>query len=280
MGRRLAIKVQYLGSQFFGWQRQANHRSVQADLETAIASRAGHGVVIHGAGRTDTGVHAAAQVAHFDTTSPIPVERWPMVLNNCLPSDLSVLEAAEVPTTWHARFSATWRRYRYLILQQDQRDVFWDPYVWHHRQGLDAKAMQAALHSLLGDQNLEAFRLAGSKRRHSWVTVQDVRCERQGSLIAIEVQASGFLYRMMRLLVGTLVFVGRGELTVPDFIRLWQERQLLGTRFRLTVPPQGLCLLGIGYAEDPFRMGNRGSPPFSLPVFPPPLHLLTNWSVS
>lgn len=91
--KRLALKLQYLGSQFFGWQRQAHHRSVQGVLEAAIASRAGHAVVIHGAGRTDTGVHAAAQVAHFETVSPIPTERWPFVLNQCLPADVSVWQA-------------------------------------------------------------------------------------------------------------------------------------------------------------------------------------------
>jgi len=278
--KRLALKLQYLGSRFFGWQRQPHHRSVQGVLEAAIASRAGHEVVLHGAGRTDTGVHAAAQVAHFETDSPIPTSRWPFVLNQCLPADVSVWQAAEVPPTWHARFSAIWRRYRYAILNQEQRDVFWDPFVWHCRFPLQVGAMAEALHSLLGEHNLEAFRLSGSPRKHSWVQVQAVDCRQQGSLITIEVQASGFLYRMMRLLVGTLAFVGRGELSVAEFIQRWRQGGLLGTRFRHSVPPQGLCLVGIGYAEDPFRDAEtggaiRGSPSSGADLPP----LLSLWSL-
>jgi tRNA pseudouridine38-40 synthase len=165
---------------------------------------------------------------------------------------VAVLAAAGVPHDWHARFSALWRRYRYLILNQADPDVFWQNFCWHYPHPLDAGSMASALESILGNNNLEAFRRAGSKRPHSWVTVQEVACRRQGNLIAIDVQASGFLYRMMRLLVGALSFVGRGTLSPGEFGRVWQANDWSQVPSRYSAPPQGLCLTAIGYPTDPF----------------------------
>ncbi len=260
--RRIALRIQYLGSAFYGWQRQATHRSVQGVLEAAIASRAGHPVTVYGAGRTDTGVHAAGQVAHFDTTSPIPPKDWSLVLNDCLPQDVVVLASAEVPPTWHARFSAQWRRYRYLILNREQPDVFWRLFSWHVRWPLQVERMAEALRSLIGEHSLEAFRRRGSTRPHSLVHVQEVLCQRWGDIVSIEVQASGFLYRMMRLLAGTLEVVGRGELSPEGFVHLWQHNDWSQMRTRYSAPPQGLCLLDVGYPTNPFEGSLVPAPPF------------------
>ncbi|MCF2972306.1 tRNA pseudouridine(38-40) synthase TruA [Synechococcus sp. Nb3U1] len=269
--RRIALRVQYLGSAFHGWQRQAAHRSVQGVLEEAIASRAGHKVILHGAGRTDAGVHAAGQMAHFDTTSTIRPSDWSRVLNACLPEDVAVLASAEVPDSWHARFSATRRRYRYLILNRERPDVFWRLFSWHVRWPLQVERMSEALNSLLGEHSLEAFRCTGSKRAHSTVQVQEVLCQRLGEMVSIEVQASGFLYRMMRLLVGSLQVVGRGELSPEGFVRLWQQNDWSQMRTRYSAPPQGLCLTDVGYAADPFGQLFAHSPPFwVLPLAAPP----------
>ncbi|NJK61429.1 MAG: tRNA pseudouridine(38-40) synthase TruA [Synechococcaceae cyanobacterium SM2_3_1] len=258
---RIALKIQYLGTHFWGWQRQPRHRSVQAVLEEAIELRALHSVRTEAAGRTDTGVHASGQVVHFETSSPIQPQRWPRVINNCIQgNDVAVLTAAEVPQDWHARFSALWRRYRYLILNQEDADVFWQSFSWHYPQPLDAVAMARALESIIGNHNLEAFRRAGSKRPHSWVTVQEVVCRRQGNVIAIDVQASGFLYRMMRLLVGALSFVGRGTLSPEEFGCVWQTNDWSRVPSRYSAPPQGLCLTGIGYASDPFLVTSQRHP--------------------
>ena len=248
-GHRIALQVQYLGTHFFGWQRQPHHRSVQADLEQAIARCSGQVTTIAGAGRTDTGVHASAQVAHFNTHSPIPVDRWAFVLNNVLPTDIVIRQAAAVSPEWHSRFSATWRSYRYAIWNAKTPDVFWRLFSWHHRPELDAERMAAALETLLGEHDLEVFRLSGSKRSHSRVNVHAVRCWRSGPLIWIDVKASGFLYRMMRLLIGALASVGMGTLTPTDFEQMWRHRHRL---VRFSVPPQGLCLTGVGYTSDPF----------------------------
>lgn len=257
--QRVALVIQYLGTHFHGWQRQPHHRSVQADIEEVLGMVVGTPVTLHGAGRTDTGVHAAAQVAHFDTTSPIPAPRWASVLNDRLPPDILIRGSAAVPQTWHARFSALWRRYRYTLFTDPRPNLFLRPFAWHYYyQPLNVERMEAALKPLLGRHHLAAFQRSGSSRPHAWVEVQAVSCQRlptelesaASPLIQIEVQASGFLYGMMRLLVGLLVQVGRGVRSPESFTQLWQAQQR--DQVKYAAPAQGLCLLRVGYPEFPF----------------------------
>jgi tRNA pseudouridine38-40 synthase len=255
--KRVALVIQYLGTRFHGWQRQPHHRSVQADLEQTIAAVAGHPVTLHGAGRTDTGVHAAAQVAHFDTASQIPAHRWASVLNARLPEDILIRGSAAVSQSWHARFSALWRRYRYTLYIDPRPNLFLQPYSWHYYHSpLDLERMCSALQPLLGRHHLSAFHRAGSSRRHSWVDVQAATCEplmtgaNKSSILQIEVQASGFLYGMMRLLVGQLVQVGAGRRSPEAFTQIWQAEQRAEVKY--AAPAKGLCLLRVGYPEFPF----------------------------
>lgn len=249
--QRIALVIQYLGQGFCGWQRQPRQRSVQGELEAAIAAIVGHPVSVQSAGRTDTGVHAAAQVAHFETTSPIPAHRWPAVLNGRLAPDLNIRAAATVPAHWHARFSASYRRYRYTIYTDSCPNLFLNSYVWHYYQApLCENRMQAALQTLVGHHHLAAFQRSGSKRQHAWVHVQEAWARRRDSLIEIEVQASGFLYGMIRLLVGLLVQVGEGSRSLESFTDIWVNQRR--DRVRHAAPPQGLCLLRIGYPDSPF----------------------------
>jgi tRNA pseudouridine38-40 synthase len=249
--QRVALVIQYLGTHFHGWQWQPNQRTVQEEIETALQNVLGKPVRIHGAGRTDTGVHAAAQVAHFDAPAMVPPHRWADILNARLPSDIVIRGSAAVSPTWHARFSALWRRYRYLLYTEARPNLFTRPVSWHYyHEPLNESLMQSALSPLVGQHHLAAFHRAGSKRPHSWVDVQVAECQRMGAFIVIEVQASGFLYGMMRLLVGLLVQVGRGIRSPDSFTELWitQRRD----QVRYAAPPQGLCLLRVGYAEFPF----------------------------
>lgn len=249
--QRVALVIQYLGTRFHGWQRQVNHPSVQQAIEDALACICGYKVTLHGAGRTDTGVHAAAQVAHFETTSPVPPERWAKVLNAYLSSDILIRASAPVPSDWHARFSATWRRYRYTIYTAATPNLFVRDYSWHYYlDRLDRDLMQAALAPMLGKQNLSALQRAGSKRPHAWLTVQEALCWNSDDFVYVEMQASGFLYGMMRLLVGLLVEVGRSRLSVREFTHIWQQQRRCDVKY--AAPPQGLCLLGVGYDRDPF----------------------------
>ena len=249
--QRVALVIQYLGTNFHGWQRQPNQRTVQEEIETAISTVLERPVTLHAAGRTDAGVHAAAQVAHFDAQGPIPAHRWASVLNSRLAKDILIRASAKVEPTWHARFSASWRRYRYTLYTDPTPNLFVRPFAWHYYHApVDESLIQTALTPLIGRHHLAAFHRAGSARPHSWVDVQAAECQRSGPLIYIEVQASGFLYGMMRLLVGLLVQVGRGERPIDNFTDIWvnERREMV----KYAAPAQGLCLLRVGYSEFPF----------------------------
>ena len=248
---RVALVIQYLGTHFHGWQRQLQQRTVQEEIEKAISVILGYHVTLHGAGRTDAGVHAAAQVAHFDATGRIPAEKWATVLNSYLPKDILIRASQGVSNSWHARFSAAYRRYRYTLYTEDRPNLFVRPFSWHYYYApLDEALIQAALKPLMGKHHLAAFHRAGSKRKHSWVEVQVAECYRTGSFLHIEIQADGFLYGMVRLLVGMLVEVGSQERSLSNFTEIWtyQHRE----KVKYAAPPQGLCLLRVGYPDFPF----------------------------
>ncbi|MDJ0734658.1 MAG: tRNA pseudouridine(38-40) synthase TruA [Nostocaceae cyanobacterium] len=249
--QRVALVIQYLGTDFHGWQRQSRDRTVQEEIEKAISRVTGEHVTLHGAGRTDSGVHAAAQVAHFDVPDIIPGDKWAKILNNYLPPDILIRASAKVEPDWHARFSAIYRRYRYTLYTEAIPNLFIRPFCWHYyHEPLDESLMEAALKPLMGKHHLAAFHRANSARSHSWVEVQAVQCDRTGAFIHIEIQANGFLYGMVRLLVGMLVQVGCGRLSLARFTDIWknERRELV----KHAAPAQGLCLLRVGYPEFPF----------------------------
>jgi len=249
---RVALVVQYVGTRFHGWQRQPRERTVQGEIEAAIQSVLGNLVTLCGAGRTDTGVHAAAQVAHFQAPTLIPAYRWASILNSRLPDDVLIRAAAQVPDDWHAQFSAQWRRYRYTIYTDPTPNLFVRPFAWHYYyEPLSESKMQAALDPLVGYHDLTAFQRAGSKRSHAWVDLQCAECRRHDQFVTVELQANGFLYGMVRLLMGILVQVGRDVLSVDEFTHLWQSRQR--DRVKYAAPAGGLCLLRVGYEYSPFH---------------------------
>lgn len=264
--QRVALVVQYVGTHFHGWQRQPRERTVQGDIEAAIASVLGTPVTLCGAGRTDTGVHAAAQVAHFAAPTLIPAYRWASILNSRLPEDIVIRASAAVPDDWHAQFSAQWRRYRYTVYTHPVPNLFVRPFSWHYYyESLSVPRMQAALAPLVGYHDLTAFQRAGSKRSHAWVDLQHAECQRHEPFITVELQANGFLYGMVRLLMGILVQVGRGILSVEEFTQLWQSQQR--ERVKYAAPASGLCLLRVGYEHFPFApdVWYDAQPQFQLP---------------
>ena len=250
--RRIALCLQYEGSSFCGWQRQPRDPSVQETLEAAIAQLDAHRPAMAvAAGRTDSGVHAAGQVVHFDAAGPIPAQRWPAALNGRLPPSIRVRAAAEVPADWHACFSAVYRRYRYTLYNARTPNLFLAPWSWHRYQWrLDDQLMDRALADLLGEHDFAAFERAGSSRSHSRTTVQEVSLVRRGDLVEVEIQASGFLYGMVRLLMGQLVAIGEGRLSLEAFQRRWRSQAR--EEVKEAAPPQGLCLLRVGYPSEVF----------------------------
>jgi tRNA pseudouridine38-40 synthase len=187
-------------------------------------------------------------VVHFEAAGPIPAPRWAAALNGRLPASIRVRAAAAVPTDWHACFSASYRRYRYTLYNGRLPNLFLASWSWHRYQvPLDEALMRRALEGMLGEHDFAAFERAGSSRSHSRTTLQEVSVLRRGDLIEVELQASGFLYGMVRLVMGQLVAVAEGRLSLEAFERRWRS----GAREEVkeAAPPQGLCLLRVGYPQ-------------------------------
>ncbi len=271
MTHRVALVFQYDGSDFKGWQNQKDSITVQGTLEEKIAELDPiRPVKAIAAGRTDSGVHASGQVVHFDCSGPIPIHKWASALNGRLPASIKVLEAVGVPSDWHACYSATYRRYRYSIFNGSYPNLFLQNICWHkYRFKLDIDLMNQALNDLLGLHDFAAFQKAGSNRSNSLTTVQDVSISRDGDIVTVEIQASGFLYGMVRLLMGQLVAVGEKRLSVEKFIHRW--RKGLRSEVKEAAPPHGLCLIRVGYEENIFSKAKSFDtfPSFSLPIFEP-----------
>ncbi|MEM6598349.1 MAG: tRNA pseudouridine(38-40) synthase TruA [Cyanobacteria bacterium P01_C01_bin.69] len=254
--QRVALVIQYKGTHFNGWQRQSalqDVRTVQGEIEDAIASVLGSRSALVGAGRTDTGVHAAAQVAHFYAPKVVPAERWAAIINNRLTCDDIVVRAASaVADDWHAQFSADWRRYRYTFYTNRYPNLFVQPFVWHYyNQPLDESLMDSALSTMVGYHDMAAFHRAGSDRTHSWVELQFAGCVRSQDFVQVELQARGFLYGMVRLVMGLIVQVGSKQLSPSGFEDIWQNQRRDLVKY--SAPPQGLCLLRVGYPDFPFE---------------------------
>ncbi|HEY1182406.1 MAG TPA: tRNA pseudouridine(38-40) synthase TruA [Rhodocyclaceae bacterium] len=206
---RIALGIEYDGSAFNGWQSQPDGRTVQDALEAALSTVAAAPVRVHCAGRTDAGVHALCQVAHFDTTAARPDTAWVRGVNANLPTTVAVRWAQPVSEDFHARFSAQGRRYRYVLLNRPQRPALWARYAgWHHLP-LDAAAMQAAARLWLGEHDFSAFRAAECQAKSPIKTLYRADVQRQGDWLIFDFHASAFLHHMVRNLVGTLVYVGK-----------------------------------------------------------------------
>ena len=269
MKNRIALVIQYDGSSFKGWQNQKDSTTVQGTLEEKIAELSPTKLVkVIAAGRTDSGVHASGQVVHFDYSGPIPIHRWASALNGRLPLSIKVLEAVNVPNDWHACYSAKYRRYRYSIFNGSCPNLFLQNISWHrYRTFLDINLMKQALNDLLGLHDFAAFQKAGSTRSNSLTTVQDVSIFRHGDIVTVEIQATGFLYGMVRLLMGQIVAVGEKRLSLEKFIHRW--RRGMRSEVKEAAPPHGLCLIRVGYEEKLFSREKSFDtfPSFSLPIF-------------
>ena len=247
---RIALGIEYDGTDFQGWQRLSHGPSVQAAVESVLSFVADHPVEVTCAGRTDSGVHARCQVVHFDTTAVRSPRAWILGSNSRLPDSVCVRFAQTVPDDFHARFSATSRRYRYRILNRAIRPALEARYVTWERQPLDVDAMQAAANSLLGEHDFSAFRAISCQANSARRTVHEVTLTRHGDAIEMAIEANAFLHHMVRNIVGSLLPVGLGERPAA-----WVG-QLLAGRDRTvagpTAPPTGLTFEGPRY---PGRFG-------------------------
>lgn len=242
---RIALGIEYCGSAFRGWQSQTNGRTVQDALESALAAIAGEPTASLCAGRTDAGVHALQQVVHFDAPVERPLTAWVRGVNSHLPDGVAVRWAHPVNDEFHARFSARGRRYRYLLLNRPQRPGLWQGRVgWFHGP-LDLAKMQAACARLLGEHDFSAFRAAECQAKSPIKTMTHASVRQSGAMFVFDFEASAFLHHMVRNLVGSLVYIGKGAQApewVDTLLRM-KDRKLAAPTFA----PDGLYFRGPVY---------------------------------
>ena len=251
--RTIVLILEYDGTDFAGWQLQPNGRSVQEVVERALAELLGEPVRIHAAGRTDAGVHARAMPVHFVTHRDLPLSAYRDGLNRLLPPDVAVLDACVMPADFHARFKARQKWYRYTIDRRSGRSPLSRRRAWQVRGALDLAAMREAAALLVGEHDFAAFRTSGCAAQTTERRLDCFDLAEEGTLLHIDVRGSGFLRNMVRMLVGTLVQVGRGQRPVADIERLLARET--GVRSGLTAPAHGLCLMAVSYPE-PFQKSN------------------------
>lgn len=247
----IKLTLQYDGTCYAGFQRQPNGVTVQEKLEEALRTLTADPDLKIGAaaGRTDAGVHARGQVVHFKTTSRIPLERWPLALNQQLPDDIRAFAAEAVPDDFHARYWAMRKRYRYTI----ENAVVGAPmnrlYAFHWARELDRDAMRRAAALIEGRHDFAAFRSTGGSAQTSVRTISLLTVTDAKPSVHIDIEADGFLYNMVRIIAGTLLEVGAGRRTLADVSRALStgERNFAGK----TLPPHGLCLEAVTYGEGP-----------------------------
>lgn len=246
MARRFKLLIEYDGRPFAGWQIQANAPSIQAALTKAIHAFTGEQVIVHGAGRTDAGVHANGQVAHVDIEKAISPQRFLGAINHHLkPHPISVLSAEIVGDDFHARFSARRRSYRYEIINRPSRLSFAEGLAWHVSRPLDADAMQEGANHLLGQHDFTTFRHSACQARSPIRTLDLLRVERLDDRLHIHVSALSFLHHQVRSMVGSLELVGAGKwppIMMKEILEA-KDRCALG----FNAPPFGLYLTRIDY---------------------------------
>ena len=243
--RYIAIRLKYDGSAYHGWQVQKTDVSVAETLEKALSKVMGHPVKTVGCGRTDAGVHALRYCANFRTDCAIPTDKIPLAVNARLPGDIAVTDAVEAPADFNAIGSCIQKEYVYRILNSSIRDPFLDKRVCFYPQRLDVERMAAAGRAFEGTHDFRAVRSVGTETKTTVRTVHWCRTEREGELISVYVCADGFLYNMVRAIVGTMVYAAYGKLEPEEIPELLArgDRRLTGP----TMPPQGLYMHRVWY---------------------------------
>ncbi len=249
MKRNIKITIEYDGTDYGGWQRQTNSPSIQQELEEGLLKLTGEKITVQGAGRTDSGVHAKGQVANFFTNSSIPPERFCFALNTVIPHDIRVVDSKEVPKDFHSQFCAKARHYRYSMVMDPHGIAIGRDYYYHIPVRLDIESMEKSLEFFIGTHDFKGFQAAGAMTKTTVRTIYDAKLSRRGKYLYLDILGDGFLYNMVRIIAGTLIYIGKGKMRcnrVKDILRTG-ERKLAGP----TAPPHGLCLEKVYYDGKP-----------------------------
>ncbi len=241
--RNIKLLLEYDGTRFHGWQYQPGLRTVQGEIQRALKVIFSQDITVHGAGRTDTGVHARGQVANFLIHHSMPVHTITAALNGNLPRDVRIITAEEAPENFHARYDAIKRQYSYTIATREKAIDRW--YVWCYKAKLDLPSMNEAAQYLLGEHDFRAFCHVDQPLEHYRCFVESIQLEQKGELIILSIVANRFLHHMVRIILGTLINVGRGFTAIEQIPVILESRDR--SRAGPTVPAKGLCLEKIYY---------------------------------
>ncbi len=243
----IRLTLSYDGSFYHGWQRQPQLPTLQQAIEETLFRLTGTRIRVYGAGRTDAGVHALAQVAHFTSEAPFTPATWMRGLNALLPGDVAVREVQTVPPSFHARFSACGKIYAYFIYNGAQRSPFQRYHAWHCWYPLHLPSMRQAAKAMEGEHDFTSFCAADDASARRVVQLRKLTLRKQGEQIKIQIEASHFLKQMVRNLVGFLVEIGRGRRSADEIADIFKARDR--RRAGPTAPPQGLFLMAVHYPE-------------------------------
>lgn len=243
--RNIKLILQYDGTAYHGWQIQPNGITVQETVQNAIKAIVGTDVKVTGCGRTDSGVHAGSYVCNFFSDTLIPAEKLAGAINSKLPRDIVCKGAEDMPEEFNSKNSAVKKRYTYKILNSAYNDAFMRNYVWHYRGKLDLDAMKKAAQAFIGEHDFVGFASSGFSVKTTVRTIYSLDVIKEDDLIKIDVVGNGFLYNMVRIIAGTLLYVGTGKIKAEDMedIIASCDRERAG----ITAPPEGLCLSEVYY---------------------------------
>lgn len=243
--RKIGLKISYDGTNYAGWQRQPNEPTVQEEIERSLSAVAKTPITLHGSGRTDAGVHALGQVAHFSTDLRMDAEKFALAANAGLPYDIRVLESWEADLDFHARYSAKRKRYRYTIRNTTVASALYGRYEWHLHSPLCVEKMEEAAAYFVGTHEFSAFTGAGCKITERTRQITQSVLYPKDNCLCYEIEGNGFLYNMVRIITGTLVDIGYGRFS-PQYV---QELLETGDRAKggQTAPAKGLCLVSVQY---------------------------------
>ena len=245
--RNIKLVIEYDGKDFNGWQKQPNKLNIQGEIENVIANITKEEVELIASGRTDAGVHALGQVANFKTNSQIPIEKFPIAINSQIKNSIRIKSAEEVDERFHSRFNCKRKTYRYVIDNSKYGSAIYRNLSYHVSTKLNVDEMKKAIKYFEGEHDFKAFKSSGTSSKSSVRTIYKAIIKEKDENIIIELTGNGFLYNMVRIIVGTLVEVGLGKIDskeIPDIIES-KDRQRAGK----TLPPQGLFLLEVEYDE-------------------------------
>ena len=243
--RNIALLLNYDGTNYYGYQKQNGFITIQECIENAVFEITKAHSVVYGCGRTDTGVHAKKYLCTFKTDSKIPIDKFPEALNTKLPDDIVIFEAFEADDDFNGRFSIKEKTYRYIIDNSPVNNPFLKNYAWNFKYKLDIERMKEAAEYIKGEHDFICFMASGGQVKTTVRTIYELKIEKEGSLIKIDITSNGFLYNMVRIIVGTLCYVGTGKMEPDEVKKIIENKDR--TKAGITAPPQGLYLYDIKY---------------------------------